>query len=30
VVSLSDLGNAAKLLAETILQITPKTDFVPK
>jgi putative aminopeptidase FrvX len=30
VVSLSDLDNAAKLLAETILQITPKTDFVPK
>ncbi|MBN1347423.1 MAG: M42 family metallopeptidase [Phycisphaerae bacterium] len=30
VVSLSDLENAAKLLAETCLEITTKTDFVPK
>ncbi len=29
VVGLSDLENAAKLLAETVLQITPKTDFIP-
>ena len=29
VVSLSDLENAAKLLAETCLAISPKTDFVP-
>jgi endoglucanase len=30
VVSVSDLENVAKLLAETCLQITPKTDFVPR
>ncbi len=30
VVSVSDLEKAAKLLAETCLQITPKTDFIPK
>ncbi len=29
VVSLSDLENVARLLAETCLQITPKTDFIP-
>ena len=28
--SYDDLENAAKLIAETILKITPKTDFVPK
>jgi tetrahedral aminopeptidase len=30
VVSLADVENAAKLLAETCLAITPKTDFVPR
>jgi tetrahedral aminopeptidase len=29
VVSLKDLDNAAKLLAETLLAIGPKTDFTP-
>ena len=30
VVSLTDLENAAKLLAETVARITPATDFTPK
>lgn len=30
VVSLKDLETTAKLIAETILTLTPKTDFVPK
>jgi endoglucanase len=30
VVKLSDMDNAAKLLAETVTKITPKTSFIPK
>jgi len=30
VVCLTDLENAAKLLAEAVARITPKTNFIPE